>query len=290
MSAVQDSSIIRARPDVVVIGAMRAGTTTLQGFLDQVDRVAVPTIKETNFFCGEDSENQTGWDWYAKLFDSSAKFRCDISPNYAKRGLYPQVARRIAAANPEAKIVFIARDPVERAVSQYAHSFHSGQNLPLPSDLMGTPEGDHIVSTSSYAYCLEPFREHFGDQLEILDFSELVQAPETFLTNFMNAAGIQADTSQVAMTAQNSTEDLARTPQWWGKLRESQLGDALRRRVPRDVVLRLKGTLAKNWGKQERREVPKFSADDKQRLIEALTDDIETFRTTYGKPFSDWCL
>ncbi len=290
MSAVRNSSIVRAQPDVVVIGAMRAGTTTLQDILDQIEGVAVPTIKETNFFCGDDSETRSGWDWYGKLFDPAAELRCDISPNYAKRSLYPQVARRIAAANPDAKIVFIARDPVERAVSQYAHSFHSGQSLPLPSELVGTPEGDHIISTSSYAYCLEPFRDHFGDQLEILDFSDLVQTPEDFLHSFMTAAGVRADTSQISMTAQNSSEDLARTPKWWGKLRESQLGDALRRRVPRDYMLRIKGTLAKSWTKQERREVPKFSENDRQRLIEALADDVETFRKTYRKPFSDWCL
>ncbi len=290
MSALQVTSTVRARPDVVVIGAMRAGTTTLHTFLDQLEGVAVPTIKETNFFCGDDSESQAGWNWYEKLFDPNAKIRCDISPMYAKRDLDPNVAQRLAAANPDAKVVFIARDPVKRAISQYAHSFHSGQSLPLPSELWETPEGQHIVSTSKYAYCLEPFREQFGDQLEILDFSELVHTPEDFLQSFMVAADMQADTSQISMTAQNSSEDLARTPRWWGKLRESQLGDALRRRVPRDFVLRLKGALAKNWTKQDGRAVPKFSEDDKQRLIEALADDVATFRKTYGKPFSDWCL
>lgn len=290
MSAAQNLSIEHALPHIVVIGAMRAGTTTLYNLLVQVGAVAVPTIKETNFFMGNQSEAQSGWDWYAKLFEPSAKVRCDISPNYSKRSLDANVARRIAAANPDARIVFIARDPVARAISQYAHSFHSGQNLPHPSELWETPEGRHIISTSKYAYCLEPFREHFGERLEILDFADLVKTPDAFVQGLFEPSGVAVDLTQVSASVQNSSEDLARQPQWWGKLRESKIGDALRRHMPRQHAMRIKELVSNVWSNNQAREVPEFSDDDRQRLIEALADDIAAFRKTYGKPFADWCL
>lgn len=290
MTAAPKLMIDHARPDIVVIGAMRAGTTTLYNLLDQVENIAVPSIKETNFFFGDQSNDQSGWDWYAKLFDPNADIRCDISPNYAKRSLDPHVASRIAAANPNAKIAFIARDPVQRAISQYAHSFHSGQNLPLPSELSETPEGQHIISTSKYAYCLEPFREQFGDQLEILDFADLVNEPDEFLQSLVDQSEVDLEMNDVTASVQNSSEDLAREPKWWGKLRESQFGDTLRRHVPREHALRIKDLVTKAWPKRQVRAVPEFSEDDKQRLIDALAEDVAEFRKTYGKPFSDWCL
>ena len=290
MSARRKYSIVQARPDVVVIGAMRSGTTTLHAMLDQVNEIAVPSIKEPNFFCGDDPNSQNGWDWYANLFDLTAKIRCEVSPRYAKRSLYPMVASRIAAANPDAKIVFIARDPVERAISQYGHSVLTGRNMPPPSELLNTDEGFHLVSASKYAYCLEPFRDHFEGQIEIFDFGDLKKSPQDFLHKFTAAIGIDLDTTNVAMTAENSSDDIARQPMWWGKLRASRIGETVRRHVPRDYVLRLKGALSRGWENRERRDVPPFSVEDRQRLIEALSDDVAAFRKTYGHAFSDWCL
>lgn len=290
MSAATESLIRRARPDVVVIGAKRAGTTTLHEMLDQVDEVSVTKIKETDFFCGDRSETQKGWNWYERMFDSGTRVRIDISPAYAKRDIDSGVASRIAAANPDAKILFIARDPVERAISQYAHSFYSGQRLPLPSELWNTPQGDHIVSTSKYAHCLEPFREHFGDRIEILDFQTLANSQDDFLRDVLELVGVARGHRPALTNVQNSSDDLARQPQWWGRLRESRFGESVRRHIPRSQALRLKRVLTGAWLQRPARDVPEFSDDDRQRLIEALADDTAMFRQIYGKEFSDWCL
>ncbi len=280
----------RTRPDIVVIGAMRAGTTTLQQLLNQLPGISVAEIKETNFFCFDGPDSPQGWAWYEKQFRDECPLWCDISPGYAKRDLFPDVARKIAAANPEARIMFIARDPLKRAISQYAHSFHSGQNLPAPSDLVGTPEGDHIISTSLYAYNLEPFQEFFGDRIEILDFAHLTNAPTAFLQDFMDTTGLDGDASEVSVSVSNTSQELARQPRWFGKLRESRWGDALRSHVPRKPALLLKRVLTQTLSQGTAREVPAFSADDKARLADAMAADVAAFRKLSGQDFSDWCV
>jgi hypothetical protein len=290
ISSTKGQNVSPTRPDIVVIGAMRAGTTTLHRLLDQLPGVSVAAIKETNFFCYDGPDSEQGWSWYKSQFQTDCPLWCDISPAYAKRDLYPDVAQKIATASPLARIIFIARDPVKRAISQYAHSFHSGQSLPAPSDLIGSPEGDHIISTSRYAHNLEPFLEHFGDRLEIVDFAELADTPDDFLESFMDLTGIEGDVSQVSFSASNTSEQLAQQPRWWGKLRESRWGDALRSRIPRGPAMMLKNVVTNTWGQDGGREVPAFSEDDKARLIGALEADIEAFRKISGKAFSDWCV
>lgn len=269
---------------------MRAGTTTLHHLLRQIPGISVPAMKETNFFCFDGPQTRRGWKWYAKQFDQDGAVRCELSPRYAKRDLNPDVARQIAAANPEAKIFFIARDPVERAISQYVHCFHMGQNLPPPSQILGSEAGNHIVSTSRYAYSLEPYRAHFGDRIEILDYARLIRDPEGFLRDFLRAASVDADTSGVTFSVHNSSREAAQRPKWWGRLRESQLGDTLRSHVPRAHVVRFKRLFARRWRQDSRADVPTFSHDDKQRLIEVLSEDAAAFRKTFKKDFPDWSV
>lgn len=280
----------RGRPDIVVIGAMRAGTTTLQQLLATLPGVSVPAMKETDFFISDRFGTDSGWDWYTNQFDAREPFWCDISPNYGKRDLHPNTAKKIASKNPNAMIIFIARDPIERAISQYNHSFHMGQQLPDPAEMTETPNGRHVLSTSKYAYNLDPFYEHFPGRVAVLDFARLKQDPKLFLQDFIAATGIDADIDRVSISATNTRDELALQPKWWGRLRESALGEALRRHLPRNQALQLKRFVSRQWGQEKPRDVPQFSEDDRARMIDALADDIARFRTRTGQDFSDWCL
>ncbi|MCR9078858.1 MAG: sulfotransferase domain-containing protein [Hyphomonadaceae bacterium] len=285
-----ESRSIAAKPDILVIGAMRAGTTTLHELLRLNPMISVPAIKETDFFSSARSETPGGWDWYARQFDADKPIWCDISPRYAKRDLAPDAAKQIAATNPDARIIFIARDPVKRAMSQYAHSFHMGHDMPSPSDLLGSVEGAHIVSTSRYAFNLEPYLEHFEGRIEILDFARLQADPKLFLRDFFQAANIDGDVADIAAVARNTSDQLARQPKWWGKLRESRIGETLRTRIPRAHIVRVKRLLARKWNRRTMREAPPFSDDDKARLSDVLAEDAARFRTMFGHDFADWCL
>lgn len=278
------------RPNVVVIGAMRAGTTTLHQMLSHDPMVSVPAIKETDFFSSDRVETRGGWDWYASQFDKEKPVWCDICPRYAKRDLSPNVAERIASANPDARIIFIARDPVERAMSQYTHSFHMGHDMPAPPDLLGSTEGEHIVSTSLYAFNLEPYLEHFEGRIEILDFARLREDPSAFLQDFFDAANIEREVGDISVIPHNANARLAQQPRWWGRLRESRIGDALRSRIPRAHVVRVKNLLARQWDRRALREAPPFSENDKARLAEVLSEDAIRFRNLFGKEFPDWCV
>jgi hypothetical protein len=121
-------------PNFLVIGAAKAGTTSLYDYLRQHPEVFVPTVKEPRFFAYDGRPLPAGGpgrDWihdatvtdlasYEALFDEAggAKARGEASPLY----LYSaHAATRIAARVPGARLVAILRDPADRAFSHYLH-------------------------------------------------------------------------------------------------------------------------------------------------------------------------
>ena len=105
--------------DFFVIGAARAGTSSLHRLLARHDEVFVPTIKEPRFFTPNWDK---GLDWYANFYAEAPAHtkRGDFSPNYANAtGEVSYVARRIHRAYPHAKIIHMVRDPITCAISNW---------------------------------------------------------------------------------------------------------------------------------------------------------------------------
>lgn len=273
----------RRLPDFAVIGAMRAGTTTLQSLLERVDGVCMPTMKETDFFVAQKNLHR-GIDWYTRQFPHSDRLCGDISPNYSKRDLFPGVAERLYAAAPNAKIIYVVRDPLERAISQYRHSYLAGQDLPLPGKLAGTRDGEHIAAGSRYAYQIEPYLRLFGEPaVLIVDFVELCAEPLAVVTRIARFAGlVEVHVRPGAAAAANSSESLGRMPGWWLKLREHPVGERIRASVPRALIQTVKFGLS---ARTTRREVPRFGADERAELAAMLHEDSERFRALTGISF-----
>ena len=104
-------------PDFVVIGAQKAGTTSLHRMLRQHPQVHMPRTKELHYF---DFHYERGPQWYAEQFSPGWRERRagEATPNY----LYgPLASQRLIADLPGARIVAILRNPVDRAYSHWWH-------------------------------------------------------------------------------------------------------------------------------------------------------------------------
>ena len=159
-------------PEVIVIGAMKCATSAVHEYLHAHPDVAMSGLKELNFFNGpdepphadEDAWWQTGqWhrglDWYCSQFDPAAAVRGESSPAYTSPS-FPEVAARMAATIPGARLVYLVRDPVERAASQYAHHRRDGAELrPLADALLD--DDSQYLDRSRYHERLEPFLRLF---------------------------------------------------------------------------------------------------------------------------------
>ncbi|MDX1395609.1 MAG: sulfotransferase [Gemmatimonadota bacterium] len=111
-------------PNLIVIGAMKTGTSSLQFYLRQHPEVFMSAEKELNFFV-EDRAWGRGVAWYRSQF-RNATVRGEASPNYSAVRRFPGVPARMHSVVPDAKLIYIVRDPIQRAISHWIHNFSDG--------------------------------------------------------------------------------------------------------------------------------------------------------------------
>lgn len=280
------NSSSKTKPDFAVIGAMRAGTTQLYEMLRGVEGISVPKMKETDFFCTRKSVSR-GYEWYARQFGRKDALWGDISPNYAKTDIHPQTAQLLYEANPDMRIFFVARDPVERAVSQYRMVHFIEDDLPPPDDLLSTWSGKHILHASHYYTCLLPFWERFGDRVTILDFDTLTEQPMDVVACICKTLGLPPVEVPVTQDAANSFSEVSRMPGWWSRLRRTEIGTLLRAHAPRPLLnfIKTKASLS-----TPRPAPPAFSATIREQMAEILAPDIRNFRDRTGLRFDHWSV
>jgi Sulfotransferase domain len=127
-------------PTFVVIGAQKAGTTSLYEYLRAHPQVTMAHPKEVNFFAKDDLWAR-GLPFYRRHFrEPHARAVGEISPSYAMARLYPDAAWRLALSLPEVRIVYLVRHPVHRIISAYQHHVFLGQERRDPAAaVMGNP-------------------------------------------------------------------------------------------------------------------------------------------------------
>ena len=178
-----------ALPNLVVIGAMKCGTTSLHHYLDQHPDIAMSRPKELNFFFEPEGSgapagagNPVDWthgnwrrgpDWYVAHFDPAAAVRGEASPGYTSPS-HPEVAGRMAALVPDVRLVYAVRDPVGRAVSQYLHHRRDGTETREPEEALLDTDSQY-VARGRYYERLVPFLETaaFGGRIAVVAQEQL---------------------------------------------------------------------------------------------------------------------
>ena len=117
---------LRGLPSVLILGAQKSGTTSLFRYLAQHPDVLPPVVKEVHYF---DFHYLRGVAWYRRHFPYAHRLRrgsltFDATPYYL---VHPLVPQRAAQLLPEAKLVVLLRNPIDRALSHYQHEFRDGR-------------------------------------------------------------------------------------------------------------------------------------------------------------------
>src|SRR6187200_1451927 len=130
----------RPLPDFLVIGAQKAGTTALYAYLRWHPGITGPSWKEVSFF---DRHWWRGEAWYRGQFPLRAGGRLvgEASPSYLFHPLAPERARSLV---PDAKLIALVRNPVDRAYSQYQHAVALGRE-PLSFEDALAAEDERLV-------------------------------------------------------------------------------------------------------------------------------------------------
>lgn len=272
--------------DVIVIGAMKAGTTTLFDMLARHPEIGVSREKETDFFLGH-RVWQRGLSWYADQFPRDRRVRVEASPNYTKREAFPGVPERVRELLPHCRFVFLARDPVKRALSQYTHLALQAPDTPPPDKLIGSETLRHMVDVSSYAQQMEPWLEAFPkERFLFVEFEDYVQDSAPTLRRVARHIGVSETWGFESVAQSNSREMVAKLPGWYFRVRDGSVGRVAKGMLSPQARSRVKEMLS--FGAERR--VSPVGREVREILIEQLADDARRFRALSGLQGASWTV
>lgn len=269
---------------------MKCGTTSLYRHLGKHPEIGLSKDKETDFFLSQYNFSR-GFDWYADQFrseDASARVMGEASPNYSKRNEFPGVAERIFRYLPEAKLIYMVRDPVERFVSQYLHHLNAGEiNIPPERILQSTVGRYYLDCSRYYEQVMEYLRFFPQEQLMVVCLNELHRDPQALLHRVF--AFLQVDPA-VTVDGLNETHnrraDLQRLPTWYFAARRSPF----LRRVKQNLPPGVQHALLTRIQRVSRRTLPEIREELLNDVRLSLADDVAHFRDLTGKAFAHWSV
>ena len=178
-------------PDFIVIGAMKAGTSTL--FRDFFVNPAIERTrgKEVNFLL-KDSSFENINQLYKNQYTNYDLLKCDVSPKYSQFHNYPGVPERIFGLNPKAKIIYITRDPIERIISHLHHNLLRDR-FPAGDVKAEALKNKDYTLCSNYQFQINKFLEYFPkEQILVLMLEEIKSDPNTFCRRLNTFLGIDS--------------------------------------------------------------------------------------------------
>jgi len=263
-------------PNLIIIGAMKCGTTSLHEYLNLHPQICMSRIKEPQFFIEERTWHK-GLDWYRSIFPSPALVMGESSTSYTKYPTFKGVPERMASVVPDAKLIYLVRDPVERIVSQYVHmvAWH-GENRSIKKALR--EEGNDYILYSKYFFQLSKFLDYYPqERICIVAFEDLRKDKRKTMCKLFEFLGVDTSFESERFEQVHNRSAERRIPNHLRQLLRNVRGfSRLERHVP--------------WLFSSAIKKPHLDEFMKQSLIEALHKDIDEFKRVTGHSFDSWCI
>jgi len=290
---------VRAFPPIAyLIGAQKSGTSYLASLLDQAPDVCLATPKEPHFFTREWG---VGLDWYRKRFrDDAAKVFLDASTSYSAAPVHEgmNIARdpassrlagvptRIRSVQPEARFIYVIRDPVARAWSSYWHDVRIGeQDAPFREAIERYPSYTDI---SDYLAQIRLYREQFPPaRFLFLRFEDLRQYPKTTVLQCRRFVGLGEDSVRIELD--RSSTHASYDP---GRLAAAMIQAARRsqgvRRMQQIVWRKLPRSVQSGLKRRLTRPVPSMDDESRQLLEARFAPMVAPLEEATGLDLSGW--
>jgi hypothetical protein len=261
-------------PDFIILGAMKAGTTSLFYWLKDHPEVQLPEAKELNFF-SDDRKWKRGLESYAANYAHVApgKVTGEASPAYLFPSNSTKVAKRIALALPSVRLIALLREPLSRARSHYQHQVRRAREKRTFHECLADLDSEYVQG-SCYAAALAPYYAHFdADQILTVPFAELVGRSDETWFEVLSFLGLheQSRPTQKHNVTANAHQFTAPMRILW----ELGITQRLERlRIPRSVRKAARAILLRPVKPAPKAVAPRATLDlwqqDGARLIELL--------------------
>src|SRR5580692_5884311 len=297
-------------PDFFIAGVPKAGTTALHVALGRHPALYMSAVKEPKFFLTEGSPPARGGPgdaktyrehiWrradYEALFDpaSADQLRGESTPFY----LHSRDAqRRIRAQIPNARLIVVLRDPVERAHSNWTHLWSAGLE-PVGDFVRACDQEERRIEAGWASFWHYVGLGRYGEQFEylftlfpreqvlVLRYRLLVDEPTQTLDRICEFLGV-APGVLTEIPRQNVTSHPEPTAAHRAVSLAQRAGSALGSWIPGLTAATLTGPLERYLQRHSRERQP-LSWQQRQPLMPRFETDIKLLEGVLGEDFSDW--
>ena len=294
-------------PDFYIIGAMKAGSTTLDATLRRHPSLFLCPIKEPQFF-SRDHVYAKGLEWYGSLFDDASDNQLvgESSTCYSRDPVYPDACARIAQHTPDAKFLYIVRHPVDRFVSHYGHAIRvmirdGASDIPTFRRFIEEDEEAHAAGLYAHQHAI--YADRFGaDRVKIVLFEELRSDARAHLDEIQRFLGVDPIdlTDDGALPRFNAREDVVRRTaarHLVRTVRDAPVVSSLRKLVPSGLRGKARKSLLSTL---EKSAATSGASSEVESRIEPLTDELralileryapstERFEQLIGRQLPEW--
>jgi hypothetical protein len=281
------SALTRTLPNLFIIGAAKSGTTSLHRYLDAHPEISMSEPKEPLVFADEDWRERLA-EFDQILPSRRAPVRGESSTIYTRFPIAEGVPERVAATCPAAKLVYIVRDPVERAVANWVQRRSNGFEHRALAAALADPHDprNHYVAASRYATQLELWLEWFDrKRILILDQIELRRSRAETVLEVLRFLEVDPTVPENLATEFNATEEKrGMTPaaaRVWLTL------SPLTRRLPPELRRSLSESRLFPVGPIE---TPGLDGEIRAALARELSGEADRFRELSGMAFESWTV
>jgi hypothetical protein len=280
---------------------MKCGTTSLHGYLGEHPQIQMSAVKETNFFSGppagnpytEGSERIERLADYEQLFDPAIGVRGEASPSYTTFPRRQGVPERIREVIPDAKLVYLVRDPVERLLSHYHHSLSvDGERQSLREALgdFSDPECP-FTCPGFYAAQLDRYLIHFEqERILVVDQADLLLDRQATLGEIFAFLEVEASYASPSFDEElNTGKELRGYSRTVVQLRRAKARVApLWRALPLGLRRRLRYSVQRLAAPPV--EMTSLDPELRKDLQELYAEDARRLRQLTGKAFPSWSV
>lgn len=264
-------------PNFLIIGAMKAGTTTLYDDLRQTPGVYLPPEKEPEDLAFDAVLTDAGHADYARKFKAAAAADLcgEASTAYAKAPEYGDVPGRVLELiGPQIKVIYILRDPIKRVQSHYRHLVGLGLET-RPFD-QAVREDPRFVDTSRYSYQLALWQDRLAAQnIHVLTFEDYLSDRTKHLGEVRSFLGLSG-AFEVGDSHLNASDGKRIVPQR-SSLRALMTSNiyqyGIKPLLPTGLKSAIKSAILPNATKAEGALGATLSAETRAYLHNALKDD-----------------
>lgn len=288
-----------ALPNLLIIGAMKCGTTSLHRYLDLHPEISMSSPKELRFF--DDPAWRDRIDWYAGHFARDAAVTGEATVYYTAHPWIPGVPERIHELVPEARLIYVVGDPLQRLVAQWVEwctieadrspeMLGRWARLPFSEVLADYDDPRHpVVCPSRYATQLEPYLALYPkSQVMVVDQYDLKHRRVETLQGIFRFLEVDAGFASPEFADELNTHgEKSRAWSSYSRLRKGLLA-AGADRIPAPI----RGRLGRGMRSAFSRPIEKPVIDDAvlPGLTEHLRREADRLRRVTGKDFGHWSV